>query len=141
MLVVVILVVAAVIVAAVVLGKKSNEASYIIFPCRVCHSPQQVAVAETMRRVQEAHAKGQLAELGKHKISCMKCGAVQTSDWLMHPKTRSLINELDAGVYRDQTTTEYMKLVAADSPGAPGLDAAASAPAQSPVAAPPVKPG
>ena len=79
---------------------------------------------ETMRRVREAHAKRDLAALSKHEILCPKCGASQTSDWLMAPRTKGIINELDGAVYRDQTTKEYMNIVSADIPGAPSLNPA-----------------
>ena len=151
------LVVVGIVVAAVVFGRKSEDESYITFPCRSCNTPQKVSVAETMRRLREAHGKGALAELSKHEILCPKCGASQTADWLMAPRTKKLLNDLDATVYRDQTTAEYMNIVAADSPGAlntPALQATPSAaapisangappplPSAAPVQTAPSKPG
>jgi hypothetical protein len=135
---VVVAIIAAVIFAAVKMGKKSSDSSYISFPCRVCQTPQMVAVAETMRRVREAHAKGDLAALSKHEILCPKCGASQTSDWLMAPRTKAIINELDGAVYRDQTTKEYMNIVSADIPGAPSLNGSTAPAVLDLAAAPPV---
>jgi hypothetical protein len=133
------LILAAAVVAAVKMGKKSSDASFIHFPCRICQTEQNVSIAETMRRVREAHGKGALGELSKHEILCMKCGASQTSDWLMNPRTKAILNELDGAVYRDQTTAEYMNIVSADIPGAPSLNAAPPLNA-TPNAAPPAIP-
>jgi hypothetical protein len=130
---IVIVVVAAVVVLVVRGQQKSADASFISFPCRTCGTAQNISVAETMRRVREAHGKGALGELSKHEILCGKCGASQTADWLMNPRTKKLINDLDATVYRDATANEYMNIVSADTPGAPALNSA-------PIAAAPIIP-
>ncbi len=112
-----------VIAVAVVRGKKSSDASFISFPCRVCQVPQNIAIAESVRRVGDAHAKGKLAELGNLKMPCMRCGTNQAADWMMQPRVHKMITDLDEGAFRTQTAAEYMNLASADGVGASGAPA------------------
>ena len=118
---------------AIIFGNKSKQGSYITFPCRTCGTEQNVSIAETMRYVREAHGKGTLGELTRREIKCMKCGASQTSDWLMNPRTKKILSEMDAGVYRDATAQEYMNMA---NESIPGGGSALAPPAPDPLAPP-----
>jgi len=121
--------IAVVVAVAVLRGQKSSEASFITFPCRVCKTEQNIAVAESVRRVGEAHAKGKLAELGNLKMPCMKCGTNQAADWMMQPRVHKMITDMDEGAFRKETATEYMNMASADSAAAAGTSLPTADPA------------
>ena len=111
-------VLAVVVAAAVVWGRRQTDRSYISFPCRVCGTTVRVAAAESLRRLTEAQREGRLATLGDRPIPCMKCGADQAPDWLLHPRTKQLLARIDANAFRAATAAEYLDIVHSDGAGA-----------------------